>query len=123
MVDLIPHSFRPNRPINIELLAGFQQLQGHLTRLGILLRVVWVRYGWEQQVWANGDISIRKHLPCLLPCEFNIGFHITPQRRADEHQLGAGLFPFRRPFPEHGQVLPDGLPEDIVIRSRGMIGI
>ena len=50
MVDLIPHSFRPNGPINIELLAGFQQLQGHLPRLGILLWVVRVRYGWEQQV-------------------------------------------------------------------------
>ena len=123
MVDLIPHSFRPDRTINIELLAGFQQLQGHLPRLGILLRVVRVRYGWEQQVWANGDISIRKHLLRFLPSKLNVLFHIAPQRRADEHQLGAGLFPFRHPFPEHGQILPDGLPEGIVIRSRGMIGI
>ena len=78
MVDLIPHSFRPNRPINIKLLTGFQQPQRHLPCLDILLRVVRVRYGRKQQVRTDGDISIREYLLRLLPCEFNIGFHITP---------------------------------------------
>ena len=123
MMDLIPHPLRPDRPINIELLAGTQKLQGHLPRLCILLRVVRVRYGWEQRVWANGDISIRKHLLCFLPSKLDVLFYIAPQRRTDEHQLGAGLLPFRCPLPKHGQVLPNGLAERVVIRGVGMISI
>ena len=48
MVDLVPHPLRPYGAVDVELLAGLQQPQGHLPDFGVPLRVLWVRDGREQ---------------------------------------------------------------------------
>ena len=72
---------------------------------------------------ADGNIAVCEHLLCLLTGEFNVLFDIALQRRTDKHQLRAVLRPFRRSLPKHGQILPNGLTQRVVIRNAGMIDI
>ena len=70
-----------------------------------------------------GDIPIRKHLQRLLTGKLDVLFYIALQRRTDIYQLGANQTPFWYTFPECGQVLPNGLPEYVIIRGIWMVGV
>ena len=120
---MLPHVICPDGSVDIELLAGLQKPQGHLLDFFVLFRVFWVRDGRKQQMRTDGDIAVCEHLLGLLPGKFNVLFHIAPQRSTDKHQLRAVLRPFRRSLPKHGQILPNGLTQRVVIRSAGMIDI
>ena len=72
---------------------------------------------------ADGDITICKHLQRLLPGKFDVLFYIALQRRTDIYQFGANQTPFRYTFPECGQVLPNSLPEYVIIRGIWMVDV
>ena len=74
---------------------------------------------------ADRDIARLEHLLGFLAGELDVLFHVTPERGADVHQLGAVLVldALLLPVPEHIQVLLGGLPDRFVVRFSGAIGV
>ncbi len=103
VADLRPHSLRPLRPVDIDLLTGLHQPQAHFPCRLILLGILRVSDRREHEMGADRDVARLEHLLGFLAGELDVLFHVTPKRGADVHQLGAVLGVLLLPVPEHIQ--------------------
>ena len=72
---------------------------------------------------ADGNVAGLEYLLGLLPGELDVVSHISPERGADIHQLGAVMTTLRHPLPEGLQVLPDLLEKQLPVCGGGPPGV
>ena len=122
-VNMLPHVICPDGSVDIELLAGLQKPQGHLLDFLSCSGCFGSVMGGNSRCGQMGISPSANTSWAFCRANSMFFFHIAPQRSTDKHQLRAVLRPFRRSLPKHGQILPNGLTQRVVIRSAGMIDI